>query len=329
MNPPIGPAWAVEALRQAARVTWTIQARQAQAVDKADRSPVTAADFAAQAVVTAWLRQHEPTARLVAEEDAATFRAAPPAVQAAVLEAVRLVLPQADTDALPTWLAQGRAEPRGRFWVLDPVDGTKGFLRGAQYAVALALVDGGRVQWGGLACPNLAWPAAEAPAAGAALPGWLAVAARGRGAWAAPLAGGPWQRLRVSTVRDPRAARILRSYEAAHTHGDLIAALARRLGTRQPPVRLDSQAKYALLAAGQGDIYLRVPPASRPDYKEKIWDQAAGALLVEEAGGRVTDLDGRALDFGQGRTLARNRGVVATNAALHPAVLRALRDLAA
>ena len=319
MNPTLPYPWAVDALRAAARVTRAVQqAHMTQALAKADHSPVTAADFAAQAVIAAALAKHDPHTPLVAEEDAATLEAAPPAVQRHVLLAVRHVHPRATWRDIMAWIAQGHGAPRGRFWVLDPVDGTKGFLRGAQYATALALVEDGKVTWGGLACPNLTL-ADHAP------PGVLAVAARGRGAWAAGMQPGPWKPLHVSPVDDPREARILRSYEAAHTHGDAIRQLARVLGTSRSPVRLDSQAKYVLLAAGQGEIYLRIPPRLQPNYREKIWDQAAGALLVEEAGGKVTDLDGCPLDFSRGLTLACNRGVLATNGPLHTLVLHALR----
>jgi 3'(2'), 5'-bisphosphate nucleotidase len=69
--------------------------------------------------------------------------------------------------------------------------------------------------------------------------------------------------------------------------------------------------------------------AKKPDYREKIWDQAAGSLIVEEAGGWVTDLDGKPLDFTAGRTLADNRGILATNGHLHPAALEALRAIGA
>jgi 3'(2'), 5'-bisphosphate nucleotidase len=61
-----------------------------------------------------------------------------------------------------------------------------------------------------------------------------------------------------------------------------------------------------------------------PDYQEKIWDQAAGSLICEEAGGKITDLDGTPLDFSQGRTLAKNRGVIASNGKLHQAALKAI-----
>jgi 3'(2'), 5'-bisphosphate nucleotidase len=63
------------------------------------------------------------------------------------------------------------------------------------------------------------------------------------------------------------------------------------------------------------------------EYREKVWDQAAGSLIVQEAGGTVTDLDGRALDFTRGRRLVNNRGICATNGSLHPEALRALREI--
>jgi 3'(2'), 5'-bisphosphate nucleotidase len=88
---------------------------------------------------------------------------------------------------------------------------------------------------------------------------------------------------------------------------------------------MDSQAKYAVVARGEAEIYLRLP--TRSDYREKIWDHAAGALIVEEAGGVVTDINGRPLEFNHGRELAANRGVIVTNGRLHHAVIEAVRAL--
>ena len=101
------------------------------------------------------------------------------------------------------------------------------------------------------------------------------------------------------------------------------------LGITTSPVAMDSQAKYAVLAAGEGDVLLRLISPSRPDYREMIWDQAAGSIVVTEAGGRITDLDNRPLDFTHGRTLAKNRGILATNGPLHDAILAGLRDIGA
>jgi 3'(2'), 5'-bisphosphate nucleotidase len=77
------------------------------------------------------------------------------------------------------------------------------------------------------------------------------------------------------------------------------------------------------VARGDADIYLRLP--TRADYEEKIWDHAAGELLVREAGGRVSDMRGRPLEFSRGRTLSGNRGAIATNGALHDRVVSATR----
>ena len=89
-------------------------------------------------------------------------------------------------------------------------------------------------------------------------------------------------------------------------------------------VRLDSQVKYGAVAAGMAEVYLR--PRSRPDYRENIWDHAAGVAVVTEAGGRVTDVDGAPLDFTRGPKLVDNRGVLATNGAVHDLIVEALAE---
>jgi 3'(2'), 5'-bisphosphate nucleotidase len=133
----------------------------------------------------------------------------------------------------------------------------------------------------------------------------------------------------VSDRSDPALARLLRSFETAHTNTGKIGELVHRLGVTAEPVGLDSQAKYALLAAGRGDLLVRLLSSRQPDYREKVWDQAAGSIVVEEAGGRIEDLHGRPLDFTAGRTLANNRGVLASNGQLHDAALAALKAIAA
>jgi 3'(2'), 5'-bisphosphate nucleotidase len=87
---------------------------------------------------------------------------------------------------------------------------------------------------------------------------------------------------------------------------------------------MDSQCKYAAVAGGDASIYLRLP--TRADYEEKIWDHAAGYLIIREAGGQVSDIHGEPLDFSQGRTLSRNKGVVATNGKLHTPVIAAIQQ---
>ncbi len=292
-----------------------------QAISKEDRSPVTVADFAVQAVVAHMLKRAFPADPLVGEEAGDALRRDPATGELVARYAARLV-PEATPAAVADWIDAGREQPGSRFWALDPVDGTKGFLRGDQYAVALALLRDGQVMVGALGCPNLNRNLDPEPGG----EGALLIAVRGEGAHLGSLSGEHSRRLRVSDCADPTRARLLRSFESAHTSDAGTEAFVAALGMAGQPVKMDSQAKYALLAAGKAEALLRLLSPSQPDYREKIWDQAAGSIILEEAGGRITDLAGRPLDFSAGRTLARNRGVLATNGRLHEAALAALRQ---
>jgi len=320
--------FALDAVRQASALVKQVQTELVPtALTKNDRSPVTVADFASQALVVSLLAQAFPGDPMVGEEDSSALRL--PEAQATLEQVTRFVTvfdPSATPEKVTGWIDQGSANPASRFWTLDPIDGTKGFLRGEQYAVALALIVDGQVEIGVLGCPNL--EAGYRPELNGA--GSLVVASRGEGTWLVPNDGeGNLTRLRVSDINDPKEARLLRSYESGHTNVSQIDQFTRQVAAQADPVRMDSQAKYAVMAVGRGDLLLRLLSPAQPEYREKIWDQAAGSLVVQEAGGRITDLDGRPLDFTTGRTLANNRGVLASNGHLHPAALQALSAIGA
>lgn len=317
---------AVAAVEQASRLCRAVQASlvSEESIAKKDESPVTIADFGAQAVVARTLRGAFPTLRLVGEEDASELRApGNAALLARVVEAVADVAPGIGADAVLDLIDAGNdaGGATGRHWTLDPIDGTKGFLRGEQYAVALALIADGEVVLGVLGCPNLPMDADRPDAAR----GCLFVAEQGGGAWVRSLDGGPETPISVTEIQDPARARFCESVEAAHSSQDDAAQVAARLGITLPPFRIDSQCKYAAVARGDASIYLRLP--TKKGYEEKIWDHAAGVAVIREAGGRVTDVDGRDLDFSLGRTLRENRGVIVTNHHLHERVLEAVREV--
>lgn len=319
---------AVSIVRDVSILARDIQAQtREKAFLKADRSPVTIADFAVQAVVAERLARQWPGESLVAEEDATSWRGRDAAGNAAVLTCARRLIPDLDTEQMFAAIDRGAGPTGDRFWTLDPIDGTEGFIRDGQYVVALALVVCGRVEIGVLGCPRLSLlsdgDAAGTP--GRLDAGSIACAVRGQGAFAMPLAGGQVTVLRVSRVREPSSVRVFRSRARHHIDLPAFNQVTRALGFRVPPTPMDSQAKHALLAAGQGELLLRIP--ARPDFRDKIWDHAAGTLILEEAGGRVTDLLGAPLDFGTGRTLVRNQGVIASNGHVHDAIVGAIRRL--
>ncbi len=191
-----------------------------------------------------------------------------------------------------------------------------------QYAVALALIEDGEVVLGVLGCPNMPVGAASEGERGC-----LFVAVKGEGAFQRALSGGPEQPVRVTDVSQTEKANFCESVEAAHSSQSDSAQVASLLGITADPFRIDSQCKYGAVSRGEASIYLRLP--TRKDYEEKIWDHAAGAIVVREAGGKVTDVMGRELDFSLGRTLRNNSGVIVTNGVLHEPVIAAVRKVLA
>jgi 3'(2'), 5'-bisphosphate nucleotidase len=88
--------------------------------------------------------------------------------------------------------------------------------------------------------------------------------------------------------------------------------------------RVDSQEKYARIAAGDGELYLRLPRVNSTR-GHSTWDHAAGAALLYAAGGTVTDIDGTPLDFTTGRELSNNQGMIVSNGRFHDKILDAVR----
>lgn len=327
---------AIQAVREAAVLCRRVQHQIGQGVmHKDDRSPVTVADYGSQALICRrlGLLASDP---IVAEENAEVLRGladpgeAPhsgaPADHAALLDRVvlevRAILPDASPMEICDWidLGNGQGGPRGRFWTLDPIDGTKGFIRGQQYAVALALIVDGRVEVAAMACPNLGSSPDKEPGEGL-----IFSAMRGKGAWVEPLeesqaaARSP---IHVSATARGDQARFCESVDGGHSDQSRSRRITRHAGVAAAPVRMDSQAKYATVARGWAEAYLRLPV--KAGYVEKIWDHAAGALIATEAGGQVSDIDGKGLDFSLGKNLEANRGILVSNGRLHSILLEAI-----
>jgi len=315
---------AVAAVRDAATVCRSVQSNlvSAATLEKKDRSPVTVADYASQALVCSSLATRSKIAAVVGEEDAVELReGSAEDTRNKVVEHVRHVRgSEVSPDQALDWIDLGGVDPDAsteRYWTLDPIDGTKGFLRGEQYAIALGLIEHGRVVLGALGCPNLPGPGGSA--------GCLLTAVRGQGAQIRPLDASGAEivsSIRVSDIQSTAAARFCESVESGHSDQGQSASIAAALEITEAPVRVDSQAKYAIVAQGEAQIYLRLPTSKT--YREKIWDHAAGMIIVEEAGGRVTDVRGNDLDFGHGRMLDNNAGIIATNGPIHDTVLEAV-----
>lgn len=320
-----------------------------QIMSKDDDSPVTVADWSVQATIS-WILSDifgSQNVSIVAEEDVQTLSKGDSAglleavvntVNKCLAEAPKFGLRSPDKalgssqvlEAISRCNATGG--PTGRYWVLDPVDGTLGFVRGDQYAVALALLENGKVVVGVLGCPNYpmkkewlnyhrqCYPSMSKlspPASDSWEKGCVMYTRRGTGeAWMQPLINGDekleWPNsarlIRVSSINDPTQATFCEPVEKANSSHSFTAGLAHSVGLRKKPLRVYSMVKYAAIARGDAEIFMKF---ARAGYKEKIWDHAAGVLIVQEAGGVVTDAGGRPLDFSRGVFLeGLDRGII-------------------
>ena len=313
---------AIDAVLKAIQLCEQVQAEMVptDAIQKTDRSPVTVADFGSQALICKALGDAFPDDTIVAEEGTQALQE-----NASLLKRVVDYVNHfseaaaATTETVCEWINRGSGEVGPSFWTLDPIDGTKGFLRRDQYAIALAYVVDGDVQLGVLGCPNLParLDATETER------GCLFVAIRGQGTHLYTKTGELLQRVYVSETTH----RFAESVESTHGDSDAHGKIANALGITEPPLQMDSQAKYGIVSRGEASLYIRLPNPAYPDYRECIWDHAAGLIVVEEAGGTVTDANGAPLNFLTGKRMQENRGIVATNGKLHQHVLKALSNL--
>lgn len=213
--------------------------------EKADHSPLTAADLASQAVLAAGLARLTPDIPVLSEEGDEAWT-------------------PAELAALP------------RFWLVDPLDGTREFLkRNDEFAINIALVERGEAVFGLIHAP---------------VAGYTDVGGRG----VAPERWWPDGRrepLRVQARAQPPFRLIGSRSHIDPAEAAVAARLAARFGEPER-LALGSALKFGLVAAGVADLYFRCGPTM-------WWDIAAGQAIVEAAGGEVCWLDGSAITYGE------------------------------
>jgi 3'(2'), 5'-bisphosphate nucleotidase len=326
-TPPTLLRTAIDTVAEACQVASTIQRNleRVRLITKDDHSPVTVADFAVQAIVRLGLERGDARPVIAGEEHTEALRdPSQRPVLKAVLEAVHAWREHITEDEVLAAIDACDHDARSEaYWTLDPVDGTKGFLRGQQYAIALARIERGHVVLAVMGCPNLS--ADQSRNVDDPDPrGTIYAAARDGGAWELPADKPAVEptRVRIAERQPGKPVRVCESVEASHSNQSESQRIVEALGERAEIIRLDSQCKYAVVARGQADVYLRVPTKS--GYIEKVWDHAAGALIAQEAGAVVTDIEGKVLDFTHGRRLERNRGIICATPAAHERFIEAM-----
>ncbi|VUC27122.1 unnamed protein product [Clonostachys rosea] len=341
-------AIAEAAVLRAALLTKKIQDK-VSTVAKGDKSPVTEADFAAQALMISALKEAFPTDEFVGEEDSQELRANDELLQRVydhVTEAEDVANPETGSKfpkptspkkmlSLIDRGGKGTGTPEGRFWAMDPVDGTKTFLLGQQYAISLSLLENGKEVVGVLCCPNLKLLNGRVVEESVDKDGLgiMLSAVKGQGVSVRFLSRSselpPATRLeRLTGPTELKDLHIVDSRSSTALRHDVVEQLAGQFGASYPGTEVwSSHVRYASLILGGGDAQVRVPV--RPGLPVYIWDHAGTQLIFTEAGGKITDLDGKPMDFGAGRQLSNNRGMVVAREAVHADILSGISQLLA
>lgn len=315
------------------------------AFDKSDSTPVTIADFAAQASIIAAIHHTFPDDDIVGEEDSTALRQDSALLERTWELASSVHLDDAESEALLSTPQsreemlqlidlgeKGKAGRNGRVWTLDPVDGTATFMRGQQYVVCLALIEDGKQRLGVLGCPNLHLGTGQVGEDLVDRDGYgqMLSAVAGHGATIRPMGTGsllPAKSLPpIPQPSDTRGVRFVDTQAANTQNLEVHARVAAQLDCPWPnPVDLwSAQMRYVAIAVDGGcNAFIKVP--LKPSYRSKIWDHAGGMLLVQELGCVVSDLEGRPVDCGLGRTLAGCHGMIVAPASVHGRVLEAVR----
>lgn len=316
-------------------------------LSKADSSPVTIADFAAQALIISAVHHAFPADRFIGEECADVLRQ-DAELRGRVWELVSTTnLDDAEAEGVLATPAsveemlqmidlggQGLGGAQGRHWMLDPVDGTATFIRGEQYAVSLALVEDGREVVGVLGCPNLSLQPGKITEQTVDRDGLglMLSAVRSQGANMRSMGTGTLQPSRSIETLSAGPVDLTTLHFVDSTLSDTwwhtkVRQIAERLGAPYPGTELwSSHMRYAAQIVGGGDVQMRIPPlgTSKTAY---VWDHAGAQLIFTEVGGKITDIDGKEIDFGAGRELSNNRGIIAAKAGVHGKVLELVNEV--
>jgi 3'(2'), 5'-bisphosphate nucleotidase len=222
--------------------------------------------------------------------------------QEIILQCLHQAFPTDGLCAEETTASLGEARSGPRLWIIDPIDGTRGFARKTgEFSVMVALVDGGCIAVG-----VVSEPAHDR----------LTYAVRGGGCWRRDASMTTAEPCRVTTVSSLPAATLTQSH-SRKTEGS-----ARERQGLQPARVIETYSagiKLALVARGEADLYLN----TYDTYHD--WDICAGQILVEEAGGRVTNLRGEEPRYGLPGAVQRH-GLLASNGVIHAAALAAFKD---
>ena len=293
---------AVNLVKKAAEITEWFRNKGFKSFLKADQSPVTLADFASQIFIVSELKNHFSDDEIIAEEDNTDFigKRAENSVKQCFNELnIRGLENVKDFIKYP-----GKTSERQ--WTVDPIDGTIGFQKGLFYAVGVGLMVNSVPKVCAIAVPNYSEKSIA-----------IFSAEQGHGTYVS-YNNNSFIPIKVSQKNNLKDFRLCHSL---HYDEPWILKFARKIGINNF-IQMDSMVKFAMIADGSADLYIK-PIDMEHSF---TWDFLPGDLIVREAGGKVTDLDGTPIRFKQDNCIFTKPGIISSNGVIHKEILRLIKE---
>lgn len=293
---------ALNLVKKASEITEWFKNKGAKAFIKRDHTPVTLADYTVQIYILSQLKQFYPEDQVIAEEN--ERKLITENSEKSIKECFKELNIENIADLKSNFCYRGKKSKRQ--WTVDPIDGTKGFLKGLTYAIGISLLENSQPKICAISIPNY-----NEKGQG------IFVAESGQGAKAS-YGGDDFKSIYVSQQDDIKKARLCQSL-----HYDLpwVTKFADKIGITHR-IQLDSMAKFCMVADGSYDLYIKPIMG----FHITTWDYSQGDLLVREAGGKITDLDEEPLVFKNEKCKLRSPGIITSNGILHDEVSVFIRD---
>ena len=289
---------AVETVKIATEITKWFRNVGFKSFQKQDNSPVTLADYASQFFISFRIAESFPEDQIIAEETDEVK------LTGNDLDMIKICYDDLNID-IEMDLTQKNIKS-GRQWTVDPIDGTKGFQKNLSYAIGIGLMINSKPRISIIGVPNFNEKGTA-----------IFIAEKENGAKVS-YGGEPFSSIEVSK-QDTLSESIL--CHSLHYDEPWVMKFASEISISKF-IQMDSMAKFCLIANGDADIFIK------PLNKERSfsWDFLPGTLLVTEAGGKVSDLNGNPLKFLDEKLIVSAPGFIASNSSIHQEILNSMRN---
>ena len=294
---------AIDLVFKASKITEWFSKRGFESFLKSDQSPVTLADFASQIYIVSQLKEFFPNDEIIAEEENLDF------IDSKAEVLIKRCFSELSLEKLKiikeNILYEGISSKRQ--WTVDPIDGTIGYQKGLSYAIGIGFMIKSIPKICAITVPNYK----EKPLA-------IFAAEEGQGSQVS-YNNKNFEPIRVSQNEKLSNSRLCHSL---HYDKPWVLNFAKKIGIKNF-IQIDSMAKFCMVAKGDADLYIKPLDMAH----SFTWDYMPGELIVKEAGGKVTDLNGNHLKYEKEKCLWTAPGIIASNSFLHKNILELYENI--